>query len=100
MVKNLLPTAGRVIIKRLAQEDKSPGGVIIPDTAQEKPMQGEVLAVGVGELNSQGERVAPSLKVGDRVLVGKWSGTEFHFGGEELLVAKESDVLAVIMSVN
>jgi chaperonin GroES len=90
------PLHDRVVVKRLEEEQKSKGGIIIPDTAKEKPMQGEVLAVGPGARNDKGEIVAPDVKPGDRVLFGKWSGTEVKLDGEELLIMKESDIMGVL----
>ena len=79
------------------EEQKTRGGIIIPDTAKEKPMQGEVLAVGPGARDEKGELVAPDVKPGDRVLFGKWSGTEVKIEGQELLIMKESDIMGVIV---
>ena len=85
-----------MVIRRLDAEEKSAGGIIIPDTAQEKPMEGEVVAVGPGARNEQGQIVALEVKAGDRILFGKWSGTEVKLDGEELLIMKESDIMGVI----
>jgi chaperonin GroES len=90
------PLHDRVVIRRLNAEDKSAGGIIIPDTAQEKPMEGEVVAAGPGARNEQGHIVALQVKAGDRILFGKWSGTEVKLDGEELLIMKESDIMGVI----
>ena len=90
------PLADRVVIKRVKEENKSAGGIIIPDTAQEKPQEGEVVAVGPGARNESGERIAPEVKAGDRILFGKWSGTEIKVDGEELLIMKESDIMGVL----
>ena len=90
------PLHDRVVVKRIEEEQKTKGGIIIPDTAKEKPMQGEVLAVGPGARNDKGELVAPDVKPGDRVLFGKWSGTEVKLDGEELLIMKESDIMGVL----
>jgi chaperonin GroES len=90
------PLHDRVVVKRLEAEEKSKGGIIIPDTAQEKPQQGEVVAVGPGGRDENGKLVAIALKAGDRVLFGKWSGTEVKLDGEELLIMKESDIMGVI----
>jgi chaperonin GroES len=90
------PLHDRVVIRRLNAEEKSAGGIIIPDTAQEKPMEGEVVAVGPGARNEQGQIVALEVKAGDRILFGKWSGTEVKLDGEELLIMKESDIMGVI----
>ncbi|MBP7337985.1 co-chaperone GroES [Niveispirillum sp.] len=89
------PLHDRVVLRRLAQEEKTKGGIIIPDTAKEKPQEGEVVAVGPGARDDQGRLVALDVKVGDRVLFGKWSGTEIKINGEELLVLKESDLIGV-----
>jgi chaperonin GroES len=90
------PLHDRVVIRRLSAEEKTSGGIIIPDTAQEKPMEGEVVAVGPGARNEQGQIVALDVKAGDRILFGKWSGTEVKLDGEELLIMKESDVMGII----
>ena len=90
------PLHDRVLVRRLDQETKTAGGVIIPDTAQEKPMEGEVVAVGSGARNEKGEIVPLDVKAGDRILFGKWSGTEVKIGGEELIIMKESDIMGVI----
>ena len=90
------PLHDRVVVRRVEEEQKSKGGIIIPDTAQEKPMQGEVLAVGPGARNEDGEIVALDVKQGDRILFGKWSGTEVKLDGEELLIMKESDIMGIL----
>jgi chaperonin GroES len=90
------PLHDRVVVKRIEQEDKTKGGIIIPDTAKEKPQEGEVIAVGPGGRNEDGELVPLDVKAGDRVLFGKWSGTEVKIDGEELLIMKESDLLGII----
>ena len=90
------PLHDRVVVKRIEEEQKTKGGIIIPDTAKEKPMQGEVLAVGPGARNEKVEIVAPDVKPGDRVLFGKWSGTEVKIDNEELLIMKESDIMGVL----
>ena len=90
------PLHDRIVVKRITAEEKSAGGIIIPDTAKEKPMEGEVIAVGPGARNEQGAVVELDVKAGDRVLFGKWSGTEVKLDGEELLIMKESDVMGVI----
>jgi chaperonin GroES len=90
------PLHDRVVIRRLDAEEKSAGGIIIPDTAQEKPMEGEVVAVGPGARNDEGQIVALEVKAGDRILFGKWSGTEVKLDGEELLIMKESDIMGII----
>jgi chaperonin GroES len=93
---NFRPLHDRVVIRRLNAEERTTGGIIIPDTAQEKPMQGEVIAVGPGARNEQGQLVALDVKAGDRILFGKWSGTEVKLEGEELLIMKESDIMGII----
>ncbi|MEQ9642865.1 MAG: co-chaperone GroES [Alphaproteobacteria bacterium] len=90
------PLHDRVVVRRMDGEQKSAGGVIIPDSAQEKPMEGEIVAVGPGARNEKGDLVAVSVKAGDRVLFGKWSGTEVKLDGEDLLIMKEADLMAVI----
>jgi chaperonin GroES len=93
---NFRPLHDRVVIRRVTAEEKSSGGIIIPDTAQEKPMQGEVIAVGPGARDENGQIVALDVTAGDRILFGKWSGTEVKLDGEELLIMKESDIMGVI----
>ena len=90
------PLHDRVVVKRIEEEQKTKGGIIIPDTAKEKPMQGEVLAVGPGARDDKGDLVPMSVRVGDRVLFGKWSGTEVKIDNEELLIMKESDIMGVL----
>ena len=90
------PLHDRVVVKRIDAEDKTAGGIIIPDTAQEKPQEGEIVAVGPGGRDEAGKLIPMDLKVGDRVLFGKWSGTEVVIDGEDLLIMKESDVMGVI----
>ena len=90
------PLHDRVLVRRIDAEEKTAGGIIIPDTAKEKPQQGEVIAAGPGGRNEQGQLVPLDVKVGDRVLFGKWSGTEVKIDGEELLIMKESDLLGVL----
>ena len=90
------PLHDRVVVRRVEEEQKTAGGIIIPDTAKEKPMQGEVIAVGPGARNEKGAIVALDVKAGDRVLFGKWSGTEVKIDGEDLLIMKESDIMGVI----
>ena len=90
------PLGDRVLIRRLAAEEKTAGGIIIPDTAQEKPMEGEVIAVGQGARDEDGKFITPELKAGDKVLFGKWNGTEIKIDGEELVVMKESEVMGVM----
>jgi chaperonin GroES len=92
----LRPLHDRVLIRRVEQEAKSTGGIIIPDTAQEKPMEGEVIAVGPGARGDDGKVQPLELKSGDRVLFGKWSGTEVKIDGEELMIMKESDVMGIV----
>ncbi len=90
------PLHDRVVLRRLEEDAKTTGGIIIPDTAKEKPMQGEILAVGPGARNEHGELVPLDVKAGDRVLFGKWSGTEVRIDGEELLIMKESDIMGIV----
>ncbi|MBE7620050.1 co-chaperone GroES [Gluconacetobacter entanii] len=90
------PLHDRVVVRRLKSEEKTAGGIIIPETAKEKPMEGEVISVGAGARNEQGQIVALDVKAGDRVLFGKWSGTEVTIDGEELLIMKESDIMGVV----
>ena len=90
------PLHDRVAVRRVEEEQKTRGGIIIPDTAQEKPMQGEVLAVGPGVRDDKGELVKLDVQVGDRVLFGKWSGTEVKIDGDELLIMKESDIMGIL----
>jgi chaperonin GroES len=90
------PLQDRVVIRRLHSEEKTSGGIIIPDTAQEKPMEGEVVAAGPGARNEQGQIVALEVKAGDRILFGKWTGTEVKLDGEELLIMKESDIMGIV----
>ncbi len=90
------PLHDRVVVKRLEAEEKTVGGIIIPDTAKEKPMQGEIVAAGPGARNEQGQIVALDVKAGDKILFGKWSGTEVKIDGEDLLIMKESDIMGII----
>jgi chaperonin GroES len=90
------PLQDRVVIRRLHSEEKTSGGIIIPDTAQEKPMEGEVVAAGPGARNEQGQIVALEVKAGDRILFGKWTGTEVKLDGEEVLIMKESDIMGIV----
>ena len=90
------PLHDRVVVRRLNAEEKTSGGIIIPDTAKEKPMEGEVIAVGPGARNEAGQIVALDVKAGDRILFGKWSGTEVKLDGEELLIMKESDIMGIV----
>jgi chaperonin GroES len=90
------PLGDRVVVRRLAEDQKTPGGIIIPDTVQEKPQEGEVIAVGPGALDEHGKHIPPEVKAGDFVLFGKWSGSEVKVDGEELLIMKESDIMGVL----
>ena len=90
------PLHDRVLLRRVEEETKTSGGIIIPDTAKEKPMQGEVLAVGPGGRDEKGQLTPMGVKAGDRILFGKWSGTEVKMDGEELVIMKESDIMGVI----
>jgi chaperonin GroES len=90
------PLHDRVVVRRIAAEEKTKGGIIIPDTAQEKPSQGEIIAVGPGGRDEAGKLLPIDLKIGNRVLFGKWSGNEIKLDGEELLIMKESDIMGVI----
>ena len=93
---NLKPLHDRVLVERVEQEDRTKGGIIIPETAQEKPMEGKVVSVGGGARNENGQVVALDVKKGDRILFGKWSGTEVKIDGKELLIMKESDIMGII----
>ncbi|HVR67380.1 MAG TPA: co-chaperone GroES [Verrucomicrobiae bacterium] len=90
------PLHDRVVVRRIEGQDKTAGGIIIPDTAKEKPMEGEIVAVGPGGRDENGKLIPIDVKAGDRILFGKWSGTEVKIGGEELLIMKESDIMGVI----
>ena len=90
------PLHDRVLVRRVASEEKTKGGLIIPDTAKEKPSEGEIVAVGEGARKDSGELIAPAVKAGDRILFGKWSGTEVSLNGEDLLIMKESDIMGII----
>ena len=90
------PLGDRVVVRRLAEEQKTSGGIIIPDTAQEKPQEGEVISVGPGARDDDGKRIPIDVVAGDRILFGKWSGSEVKIDGEELLIMKESDILGVL----
>ena len=92
------PLHDRVVVRRVDEDTKTAGGIIIPDTAKEKPMEGEILAVGPGARNEKGEIVPLDVKVGDKVLFGKWSGTEVKLNGDELLIMKESDIMGVLQA--
>ena len=96
---NFRPLHDRVLVKRIEAEEKSKGGIIIPDTAKEKPSQGEIVAVGPGGRDEAGKLIPIDLKVGDRILFGKWSGTEVVLDGQELLIMKESDNMGVLTDV-
>lgn len=90
------PLHDRVVVRRLEEDEKTSGGLIIPDSAKEKPSEGEVVSVGAGARDEDGNRVAMDVKTGDKILFGKWSGTEIKLDGEELLIMKESDILGII----
>jgi chaperonin GroES len=90
------PLGDRVLVRRVEEETKTRGGIIIPDTAQEKPQEGEIVAVGPGARDEDGKPVPLDVKVGDRILFGKWSGTEVRIDGDELLIMKESDILGLV----
>lgn len=90
------PLHDRVLVRRVESEEKTAGGLIIPDSAKEKPQEGEIVSVGAGARDDKGDRVALDVKAGDRVLFGKWSGTEVTVDGEELLIMKESDIMGII----
>ena len=90
------PLHDRVVVRRVESEEKTKGGIIIPDTAQEKPQEGEIIAVGSGARDESGKLVPLDVKTGDRVLFGKWSGTEVKLNGEDLLIMKESDIMGII----
>ncbi len=93
---NFRPLHDRVVVRRITAEEKTAGGIIIPDTAKEKPQEGEIVAAGPGARNETGALVALDVKAGDRVLFGKWSGTEVKINGEDLLIMKESDILGIV----
>ena len=90
------PLGDRVVVRRVEEEAKTKGGIIIPDTAKEKPQEGEVVAVGPGARDEDGKRIPMDVKAGDRILFGKWSGTEVKIDGEDLIIMKESDVLGIV----
>jgi chaperonin GroES len=90
------PLHDRVVVRRIEAEEKTKGGIIIPDTAKEKPQEGEIIAVGPGARDEAGKIVALDVKAGDRILFGKWSGTEVRLNGEDLLIMKESDILGIV----
>ena len=93
---NFRPLHDRVVVRRVESEEKTKGGIIIPDTAKEKPQEGEIIAVGSGARDESGKLVPLDVKAGDRILFGKWSGTEVKVNGEDLLIMKESDILGII----
>ena len=90
------PLGDRVVVRRVPEEQKTAGGIIIPDTVQEKPQEGEIIAVGPGALDDNGKRVVPEVRAGDFVLFGKWSGSEVKVDGQDLLIMKESDIMGVL----
>ena len=92
----LKPLADRVVVKPIEEDDKTPGGIILPDTAKEKPMRGEIVAVGPGNYNDKGERVKMDVKKGDVVIYGKYSGTDFKMNDQDYLILRESDILAIV----
>ena len=92
----LRPLQDRILVQRVKEEEKTKGGIIIPDTAKEKPVEGRVIAVGIGKLSEEGNRIALEVKKGDRILFGKYSGTEVKIEGEEYLIMREDDVLGII----
>ena len=93
---NIKPLADRVVVKPIEEEEKKQGGIIIPDTAKEKPQKGEVVAVGPGKVDDNGKRIPMEVKVGDKVLFGKYAGTEVEIDGEDYLIMRESDILAIV----
>jgi chaperonin GroES len=97
MAVNLKPLADRVVVEPLEEEQKTSTGVFLPDSAQERPMKGQVVAVGPGRLDESGKRVAPEVKTGDKVLYAKYAGTEVKLGDREVLVLKETDILAILL---
>ncbi|BDG73769.1 10 kDa chaperonin [Roseomonas fluvialis] len=97
---NFRPLHDRVLVRRIEAEEKTRGGIIIPDTAKEKPQEGEVVSVGAGTINEKGEVRPLDVKAGDRILFGKWSGTEVKLDGEELLIMKESDIMGILEGVS
>ena len=90
------PLGDRVLVKRVEEEERTKGGIIIPDTAKEKPQEGEVVAVGPGARDEDGEYIKPELNVGDRILFGKWSGSEVKIDGQDLIIMKESDIMGIV----
>ena len=97
---NFRPLHDRVVVRRVDSEEKTKGGIIIPDTAKEKPQEGEIIAVGSGARDEAGKLVPLDVKAGDRILFGKWSGTEVKLNGEDLLIMKESDIMGVIEQIS
>jgi len=95
-MSNFRPLHDRVLVRRIEAEEKTAGGIIIPDTAKEKPQEGEVISVGPGARDEDGDYIKPDVKAGDRILFGKWSGTEIKLDGEDLLIMKESDIMGII----
>jgi chaperonin GroES len=95
---NFRPLHDRVVVRRVEEDERSSGGIIIPDTAKEKPMQGEILAVGPGARDEAGKLVPLDVKAGDRIIFGKWSGTEVRIDSEELLIMKESDIMGIVQN--
>ena len=93
---NIRPLHDRIVVRRIEEEQKTAGGILLPGSAQEKPSQGEILAVGNGTIGDENERVALDVKAGDKILFGKWGGTEVKIDGEDLLIMKESDIMGVI----
>ena len=93
---NFTPLHDRVLVRRIEGEEKTAGGLIIPDSAKEKPAEGEVIAVGAGARDEDGERISMDVKAGDRIMFGKWSGTEIKLDGKEYLIMKESDILGIL----
>jgi chaperonin GroES len=96
VIMNFKPLHDRVLVKRIEQETKTSSGIIIPDSAQEKPMEGEIMAVGTGTRDEKGQLTSLDVKVGDRVVFGKWSGTEIKIDGQDLLIMKESDIFGIV----
>lgn len=94
---NIRPLQDRVLVKRIAEEEKTKGGIVIPDTAREKPMEGEVIAVGNGKILENGTKITPEVKSGDRILFGKYAGTEVKIDGVEHLILREDDILGVVV---
>ncbi|HEY1850522.1 MAG TPA: co-chaperone GroES [Candidatus Binataceae bacterium] len=95
-MKGIRPLGDRILVKRIKEEDKTKGGIIIPDTAKEKPQEGKVVAVGKGKRSEKGDLIAPEVKAGDRILFGKYSGSEVKLEGEEHLILREDDILGVL----